>query len=274
MLIIYGEAVRGCNDVLVQSKTGFVHARTMDFHIQLDVKFVSIPQNTEFKSFDSSANPALSWSTRYAYAGLSSVVMAPNDVLDGMNEKGLSIAVLWLEETRFPKKALGENAIQSTRLVSYLLGMCQDVDEVKKSFETIKVWGEFIHALEMPSSVHLSCADRMGRSLVIEFLEERIMIHDNEYRVLTNDPSFLKMSFFCKEQRAQSDSIRRFINASNFVKSKIYQTQSDSVQAVQSFFKPMWNPPYTQWYFIKDLQNGIFYFCSDNNRLRIYNIGD
>ena len=73
---------------------------------------------------------------------------------------------------------------------SWVLGTCATVDEVKDRLNRgeVEVWGDVVLEKEMP--LHFPIHDEAGRSIVIEFIDGEIQIHDNPVAVLTNDPPF------------------------------------------------------------------------------------
>lgn len=105
---------------------------------------------------------------------ISPAVMFPYLVLDGINEKGLFIGVMQL---KFPqtKQDTGKVKVSTTLMMRAVLDKAADVDEAVKLFAS--------YDMQSPrenNDYHFLLADRSGRSLVIEYV-------DNEMKVLEAD---------------------------------------------------------------------------------------
>jgi penicillin V acylase-like amidase (Ntn superfamily) len=64
-----------------------------------------------------------------------------NKYVDGLNEKGLSIGTLWLDETEYPTPASTDNALSIQDVGEWVLGNFATVAEVKP-MERWKIHGD------------------------------------------------------------------------------------------------------------------------------------
>ena len=134
-------------------------------------------------------------------------------ISDGMNEKGLSIGLLWFPGAKYP--SLEANELQKTialeDLALWILGSFATLDEVKEGIKKVQIWAHVIPQLKQIPPVHYSIHDSSGNSIVIEFLDGKMEILDNPIGVLTNVPKF----------EWHKTNLRNYINLSAIGRKKI-----------------------------------------------------
>ncbi len=197
-----------CTDFILPfdaQKPTIISARTMDFAESPDESYVTIlskvPVGLEFKASAPDKKPGLTWKNKYGFVGLAQIQEASADeacdvttqpFCDGMNEKGLSAAGLWLSYTDYlsdPKPEDYQRCLSEEMLISYLLGVCASVDEVRKCLADVVVW--FSEKWEKQFPFHLAIHDSQGKSLVVEFINGETCCYVNdEIGVLSNGPTF------------------------------------------------------------------------------------
>ena len=81
----------------MKAKDGTVTlARSMEFGLNPGYELIVVPRNKSFVSPSPVSKMGLKWATQYGYLGVASMGL-DFGVSDGMNEKGLSVSVLWYE---------------------------------------------------------------------------------------------------------------------------------------------------------------------------------
>ncbi|CAK4103671.1 unnamed protein product [Aphanomyces euteiches] len=198
--------VSGCSDFRLNSSAAqVVSARTMDFIADLECTVEIVPKNTLVQEpivAHCPACPDYSWRTKYGFVALNTFRL--NLASDGLNEKGLSAASLYLPGSEFPAPdmdAAPQRPIVSW-VVTYILANYATVDEVKVGLENdVQVVGlnPQVQGITSPSDsyedtypLHFPVHDAAGNSIVIEFLNGTMHIYDNPAGVLTNEPPFLE----------------------------------------------------------------------------------
>lgn len=90
----------------------------------------------------------------------------------GMNEKGLVVEMLWLEDTRFN---IADDKVYLNELewIQYQLDNFQTVEEVIANVENLKIY-------PIKGKIHYILADPLGRSVIIEYLDGKAEIHEKE----------------------------------------------------------------------------------------------
>jgi choloylglycine hydrolase len=200
-----------------------VSSRTLELSGHMPSRFFLVPQNQSFplptvpglkRPFD---NP-FQWVSKYGFVGVSdpNLLKVPGPAefgvipafMDGMNEKGLSAASLWLPGTRYPSGG-SKPQMAYWDIVSWILGTCATADEVVQAIGNISFWGPEVHgepSLYLP--LHFIATDPTGRSVVIEFVNGETVVYGPDWNdgatadgVLTNAPTYdwhrTNLEFYC-----------------------------------------------------------------------------
>jgi len=114
----------------------------------------------------------------------------------GMNEKGLVVELMWLDETVYPA-ADKRPALGVLEWIQYQMDMSATVADVIASDAAIRIAGR--------SPLHYLVADETGRAAVIEFLDGRMTTHTGAtlpVAALTNNTYEDSLAFFSKTRAA------------------------------------------------------------------------
>lgn len=98
--------------------------------------------------------------------------------LDGMNEKGLCVAVNMIQDASTIEQNTEKPDITTTTAVRLLLNKAADVEEAIALLEQYDMHGS------MGMMVHFALADSSGRSVVVEYIENEMIVMDTP--VVTN----------------------------------------------------------------------------------------
>ncbi len=185
----YSEA---CTGLQLTAKDGTsVHGRTFEFGIKIPTSVVMIPRNYSFTG-TTPLGKGLVYQSKYAAVG----TICFNDmvVMDGMNEKGLSVGTFY-----FPKYAGYRNATQENKnkalspidFSNWIITQFSTIDEVKAALPNMvivptvyKDWGNIVPPF------HYVIYDKGGKSIVIEPINGELVVYDNPLGVITNSPTF------------------------------------------------------------------------------------
>jgi len=132
----------------------------------------------------------LKWKSKYGYLGLDADNMPL--AVDGINETGFSLGLLWLPGTVYQDVpgATPEVAMSVVDIGHWILGNFKTVAEVKAAIGNVRVWAPKLADWGGTPTAHLALHDAQGNSVVIEFVDGQQKIYDNPGRVLTNAPTF------------------------------------------------------------------------------------
>ena len=176
-----------CTGITLKSKDGAtVAARTIEWaESVMNTLYVVVPRNQELQSLTPSGMDGMKFKTKYGFVGLA--VEQKEFMVEGLNEKGLSAGLFYFPnygEYQPYDAAYKERCLADFQLVSYVLGECSSVDEVKKALEKVRVIGIDPRA----STVHWRFTEASGRQIVLEIVNQEMHFYDNPLGVLTNSP--------------------------------------------------------------------------------------
>ncbi len=181
-----------CTGIKLAAKDGsFVTGRTLEFGVYVQTSVVVIPRGYAFVG-TTPIGPGLSYKAKYAAVG--AIAYEDLAIMDGMNEKGLSVGTFY-----FPGYA-GYTAINAdnqskglspVEFPNWIVSQFATVEEVKAALSNVviaptvtKAWGA------APAPFHYLVTDKTGKSLVIEPIDGKLVTYDNKLGVLTNSPTF------------------------------------------------------------------------------------
>ena len=98
--------------------------------------------------------------------------------LDGMNEKGLYISILQLDDETTNQTYPNKNDVTTTVAVRYLLDKAASVDEA------LQMLGNFNMHNVFGTAYHYAIADNSGKSVVVEYINNEMKVTDA--KVVTN----------------------------------------------------------------------------------------
>lgn len=180
-----------CTDVRILAEDGTpVSVRTMEFAVDLKSHAMVFPRGRQVTS-PSPSGEGLSWTSKYGYVGMNA--FGEPLITDGLNEKGLGIGALYLPgETEYQTVSGGDEtrALSNASFGDWVLGNFASVDEVRATLGNVVVWGETVPQLGSYAPLHYVVTDQSGKSIVIEYVNGKLNVYDNEVGVLTNSPAY------------------------------------------------------------------------------------
>lgn len=194
-LMLMGQSVaNACTGIQLQTEDGtFVSGRTLEFGISFDISIIVVPRNYEFAG-QTSLGAGKKWKAKYASVG---VMLADNEViLDGINEKGLSVGSFYFPGFAGYSVTKPENqaiSMSSSDITQWIVSQFATVDEVRAAIENGEVAISPVLTPGFPPQVqpfHFIVYDKGGKSLVIEPLDGKLVLHDNPLGTMANSPTF------------------------------------------------------------------------------------
>lgn len=179
-----------CTGITLKSKDGTtVVARTIEWAgSNLNSRYVIVPRGYAQRSFtpDGGMN-GMRFTARYGYVGFA--VEQKEFIAEGLNEAGLSAGLFYFPNSgEYQEYDITEKDrnIADLQLVSFILGECSTVDEVKAKVGEVRITNVDPRA----STVHWRFIDASGRQLVLEVVGGVPRFYENKLGVLTNSPGF------------------------------------------------------------------------------------
>jgi len=191
VLLFFGSFIYACTEFLIfdNNQNPFV-GRSMEFEKPLYSDIVVVPKGLKKTSYINNKTRGFSWDVKYSYLGITAMGL---DILcDGINEKGLSVGVLWFSDVIYPENISSDpsNSIALEDLAAWFLSSFATVEEIKTDISKINVYFNSIPEFGGIPPIHFSIYDRSGNGIVIEYIDEKMVISENNIKVVTNSPKF------------------------------------------------------------------------------------
>lgn len=177
-----------CTSIFTMTKDGkHLLSRTMDFSFPLEPNPIYLPRNYEWLS-SITEKPHMN---QYGFVGAGRLLGDAYFVADGVNEKGLAVAELYLPgEVYYAERASEEHTnLAPHEFILWLLGNFATIDEIEKELSTIKLVEKAAPVLNFVTPLHWIITDKSGKCVVIEPTDETLFLKDNPVGVMTNTPS-------------------------------------------------------------------------------------
>jgi len=195
-ILALAEAGWACTTVVLDRENAFLFGRTYDWafeqaNVTLNVRGVA---KTSFAA-PPNGQP-LQWTSRYA--SLSFNQYGQDMPMGGMNEAGLVVETMWLDETRYPENS-DLPRIDNIQWVQYMLDTAANVPELLAATANVHV------VSGGASKVHYQVCDRSRACAVVEFLDGKLTVYQGPSRpipVLTNSPYMAALAY---RHRARSN---------------------------------------------------------------------
>jgi penicillin V acylase-like amidase (Ntn superfamily) len=276
------ESALACTRVFWNTnKQAKIVARTMDLFMSDQARIVASPRGVERVSDTGSGKP-LKWVARYGSVAVTALGVATSD---GLNEKGVSVNLLYLDKTTYEPRD-ERPGLSNAQWSQYVLDNFATVTEALEGLKSVQIVSVKAAGQEWP--LHVSIADATGDSAVIEFINGKMVVHHgSEFTVMTNEPALDTQLANLKRYRTfggkeampgDIDPASRFVRASSYL--KMLDEPQDLRQAVAGAYSIARNtavPPgakdtsgqenvadtwSTLWTTIADVTNKTYYFQS------------
>jgi choloylglycine hydrolase len=114
--------------------------------------------------------------------------------VDGMNEKGLVMNLLYLAESDYGKPSADHPSISISLWGQYALDNFATVAEAVTAMEAKPFYiSSFNLPNGRPATAHLSLSDSSGDSAIFEYIDGKLVIHHgSQFSVMTNSPIYSK----------------------------------------------------------------------------------
>ena len=192
-----GNAI-ACTSLMITDLNGNgYHGRTLEFSSVLPTSMTYFPVGTKIESFTPAGKQGKTFNTKYAILGMTAQALPTAKQVtfaDGMNDRGLSMKINWLNSTTaVPVTADDSKLLSVTDFGSWTLGNFKSVAELKAGLgsKETEFWLPILKDFSPnPWPQHYHFVDKTGDNLVVEFTNGKMNVYDNPVGVLTNGPDF------------------------------------------------------------------------------------
>ena len=185
-----------------------------------------------------------------------------------MNEAGLAVELMWLDETRYPAPD-GRPALGCLEWIQYQLDNYATVDEVVKNAGGLRVSSD--------AKVHYLACDKSGGCATFEILDGKPVVHSGAslpVRALANHTYEDSLHFFEKNREKNrgaalqgTSSLQRFARAAE--RAEAYAAAREAADPVRYAFETLDSVAqgsYTRWSIVYDLKAGRVHWRTRENR--------
>ena len=173
--------------VFVGDSAQVITGRTLDWKSNIPTNLYVYPRGLEKQGY---TDGVLKWTSKYA-----SVVAVGYDagVSEGLNEKGLSVNLLYLPDSKYQLPGEDPRMKLSTALwASFVL---DNFASTKEAVDYLSKDQLQIVAPAMPdgssTTLHMAISDNTGYNAIIEYIDGKLQLYEGyEYKVLTNSPPY------------------------------------------------------------------------------------
>lgn len=194
LFLIFGNLnASACTGIrLIAKDGGVVYGRTMEWGaFDLHSRLALIPNGYEFTGLTPDGNNGKKFTVKHGIVALD--MIGKDYIADGMNDKGLTVGLFYhLGYAKYPKYDIANAAscIAAQDLSAYILSQFSNIREVKAGMQEITVVGVVEKAIGIVVDAHWMVTDNLGTSIVIEFTDGELKIHDAPLGVITNAPNY------------------------------------------------------------------------------------
>ena len=190
--LLLGNAAQVCTGIRLIADDGtVVHARTMEFAIDIHSDVIMIPRGYTRVGTTPDGKEGLKWKAKYASVGANGVGLPV--LFDGLNEKGLAAGTFYFPTSAgyMPYSAADAGkTIAQWEVGSWILENFASVEEVKAKIGNIVVPAVVFGGWGFAPEAHYIVHDASGKSIVIEYVGGKLNVYDNPLGVITNTPTF------------------------------------------------------------------------------------
>ncbi|MBK9271899.1 MAG: linear amide C-N hydrolase [Saprospiraceae bacterium] len=163
------QSVYPCSSFVLKNGKTVLLGKNFDWTFDKGYIIKNLKNTTKVAYCTHNGTPA-SWTSKYG-----SVTFNQNGKempYGGMNEKGLVVEMLWMEDTRF-NISEEKTYLNELEWIQYQLDNFQTVDEVVTHIENLKIY-------PIKGKIHYILADTQGKSVIIEYLDGKPEIYKKE----------------------------------------------------------------------------------------------
>lgn len=177
---------------LKNAQNGYTYGRTLEFGQDLQSEILFVPHAYNFGApTPTDDQGGLAWQTKYAAVGTNAFGFPY--FVDGVNETGLAGGFFYFPgfaEYQEVSPDDYDKSLPMWMLLTWMLTTCSNVQDIKNALPNI-----YVSKANLPGKLglppaHLIVHDATGKSLVVEYINGKLHMHDNPLGVITNAPNF------------------------------------------------------------------------------------
>jgi len=258
VISIFNTGIFACTTFCLKNKGEVLFGKNYDWMIGDGMIFVN-KRGVEKSAFVSGNETPARWISKYGNVTFNQY--GKDNPSGGMNQAGLVIELMWLEDTEYPK-ADARPVLGVLEWIQYQLDLSASVEDVVKNAEAVRI--------ASPVKLHYLVNDKAGNSATIEFLNGSLVAHTGEnlaVSTLTNDTYEKSLNYsksVTPEKAKTESSFDRFTRAADKTR-EFAQKPKTEQEAVSYAFEILSNVAQkksTQWSIVYDQKLAKIHFRS------------
>jgi len=260
MIFLTANPGNSCTTFCIHTGDELVFGRNYDWSVSDGIVFVN-KRDVVKTAFTKKGSPA-GWVSKYGSVTFNQY--GREFPTGGMNEAGLVIELMWLDETKYPEQDTRNTVGGILQWIQYQLDNCETIQEV---IDTDK----FLRIPEGAVPVHYLISDKYGNTASIEFLNGMLVQHSGDsmkFKALTNDSykrsvEYLKtLKEFGGTEYLSDDrsSLNRFARACSMVNDYSKEVNGNAVDYGFEILNSVSQGSSTKWSIVYDIKNMKVYF--------------
>ncbi len=251
----------GCSTVSTKDKNGnLLFGRNFDWYSCNALVLIAKPNNG-YTSI-STVNTNFIQNAHKSFDSLPEnirIIVSMYAPLDGMNEKGLCAAVLYIDDTSVINQNTDKPDITTTTAIRLILDKAADVDE---ALELLKQYNMH-NSLGM--MVHFAISDTSGKSVAVEYINNEMIV--TETPVVTN----FYLAKGNKQGIGSQQSHIRFDTLINILSQNMFMDMTEVKNALENVSKHNFNDgETTEWSIVYNQTQGIAQYYHRENYDKAY----
>jgi penicillin V acylase-like amidase (Ntn superfamily) len=241
-----------CTTFCLKSKGEVLFGKNYDWMISDGL--VMVNKRGVAKTSVAKENPA-TWVSKYGNITFNQY--GRENPMGGMNEMGLVIELMWLDETQYPARDK-RSVIDVLEWIQYNLDTAATTGEVLANAENLRI--------SSPITLHYLVNDKAGTAATIEFLDGKLTTHSGDklpVATLTNDTYDRSIQYALSAKDATTEgSLDRFARAAGKIREFDRQPriEKEAVDYAFEILSDVAQKNSTQWSIVYDQKRGKIYF--------------
>ncbi len=251
-----GSSPYACTTFCIDDGKELVFGRNYDFDIGVGLVIVNKRELSK-TALTSPTEVQARWVSKFGSVTFNQS-MAESSPPGEMNEQGLVVEQMWLEESEYPARD-ERPALTSLTWIQYQLDTCETVDDVIATDSELRI-------IQNDAPLHFLISDRTGQAAVIEFIDGNMVVRTAKqlpYRALANSTYETSLSYLksCKGFGGEkviadnsTDSLDRFVRAVRGIEQYTEGEQGDAITQAFKILEEVSLGETTRWSIVYDVK--------------------
>ncbi len=254
ILILQARILYACTTFFINKNGQLVFGRNYDWVTDAGIVCTNL-KGLSKTSLRTETGETISWISQYGSITFNQY--GKEFPTGGMNENGLVVELLWLDETRYPSID-NRPSISVLQWIQYQLDNCKTIDDVIANDKKLRI------SPTGTTPLHYLIADANGNAATIEFLDGKLTVHKGSnlsLPVLTNSTYDESIKAYKNSTIGNNNSLKRFGQACNMIE-KLNANNANKSLIDYSFdiLSEVAQGDFTKWSIVYDITNKVIHF--------------